>query len=1705
MTTVAMKQSTLAGLFSPKCGLQPQTKPPSDSETAHNEHTQEKTQDTEKQCSSESENTKLKKDQPKSKKVKSKLSLSSEAPNSQKKKQQKRKEVAEFEETGANTNISRKSKPIIENSKAVTESSTLKVKEEESDVKASDEKETLSYEDFLGMFKPANLGEPVNTENEEVPENIKDEPESSVPEPVKGMVQCRTITSFFKKSSVKTIDSKSEVKSSAQTVTVDVHRDALSKIQQKQDTSLATSINKKCEKTLKKNESKGSQHDDNEIILLSSEIIVTDDKDDIGHDMSAQKVGNKRKCDNTARTEGSEIKKVKFDESGKKGTSKEETQGMVVDVEAPVTVNDTTQENASVPSASSTKNPSLTRTQSKLSFGKSGLSVVKPVLNVEEDESKVNEKLSDRIEVSVQSPPKTVEETMDVGVGTSDAALTSTETEKGKKKGPSGTRNLRSRDTNVHETQNTEDSPTQPTTSLRRSSRTTRPIQSFKEVEVMEVDVDDDEDEKKINEKRCKELKRPPKSEMKTKSPLPREPEKKVPGKLAPIFTKVKAAEEEAPIPVEDPEKARLKREFLMSGVPEELKRLIASNTLSNVSGDYPPFPKHNHTQQLDGQTVHKSLVQLKVKIRGSDGQVSPGDYVESKNWSRMAFSRELDYQDAALVPFKNFSAHPILPKEFVNVVLADFQNSDGKFPFKETYQYLQSQLTLGGMSGAELSKKCPAETLEDSVIVVDDEGPQAETSEELARSQLYKNCLWSDLHFPNNSKHLIGNAKAIQHMKEWLVEWKLLMEKEASREKKGKKKGRSLTKEKSESKESDWSDDSDFIDSDEEEEDLSLCNTIVITGPHGVGKTSSVYALAQEMGFKVFEVNASSLRSGKQLLSQLEEATQSHRVSRSKMATLQTPTSISQLGKQEVENSEAKSSKKGKKTPQSSSKPAGVNSAFANFFRPVQKDKAQDTPKTTRGRDAKGKSDRVSSRQAEGTAVETESAKKNTKNSRQKAKRLKRNEDEDVEVVEMPEAESATASSGSLNLTSSSLILFDEVDIIFEDDRGFLATVQHFMTSTKIPIVLTARDVSFHHQLSARHEHLVFKRPPQRTIASLLCTVCLSHGVRVSHRSMLNLASLTKGDIRRALLQLHFWCESGGGTSQIILDLIGSPQKESHKPSSGKISPKSLGGNVVSKEEQAPVKDDDENVSDVKPVFQRDSSDDDFTCLKFERKRRGRMVLDDNASTSSNVSVASSQESSTAKCKRRKQQKQRKSKRDRRGGKTADEKTGRRAKHAKDDSACGGGGDDGMNTSLEQTVFPPVHLGCEEGVLAMRNSVASSTAIINLIKAPLVDLEPAVHVCGTLKSLLESSAVYRLALHSLPLPRADSLLIQLTLPHTSAQTASDSPAKNAWKRIVVGNWLDSDSSSDGCGKDVSKPAEEASAKDAADEEPSSQVEKTSDDKSSKSEGNVDGAAKSEGNVDDAAKSEGNIDSAERQEHLLSGDGESKVLVKEGRLVWTTLRDLAQYYDCVSTTDVLEASCPGVCGGQEDLAPGMDDTEVRPSGSSHCSQDRWCPEFVDSMHLLSARRLCSQVERRLAEYHGNGSVGDSATDATGDDGQSEERSLSALSGQLDLPIGEKLPDVWDAVGAAELSKNKNALVRNVCDNLGSWHRDCDLAIHMDYLPALREMSRVERERQDTNTKRRFYHYFDSISFGLKPQTVVELASTYTVVDNSFCQ
>lgn len=72
-------------------------------------------------------------------------------------------------------------------------------------------------------------------------------------------------------------------------------------------------------------------------------------------------------------------------------------------------------------------------------------------------------------------------------------------------------------------------------------------------------------------------------------------------GKLASIFAKKKPGEQLDNVPEElpeNPEVVQKRREFLMSGVPSELKRQAACTAPATISSECTPFPEISHVQQ---------------------------------------------------------------------------------------------------------------------------------------------------------------------------------------------------------------------------------------------------------------------------------------------------------------------------------------------------------------------------------------------------------------------------------------------------------------------------------------------------------------------------------------------------------------------------------------------------------------------------------------------------------------------------------------------------------------------------------------------------------------------------------------------------------------------------------------------------------------------------------------------------------------------------------------------------------------------------------------------------------------------------------------------------------------------------------------------------------------------------------------------------
>uniref|UniRef100_A0A3Q1F5P5 ATPase family AAA domain containing 5b n=1 Tax=Acanthochromis polyacanthus TaxID=80966 RepID=A0A3Q1F5P5_9TELE len=380
---------------------------------------------------------------------------------------------------------------------------------------------------------------------------------------------------------------------------------------------------------------------------------------------------------------------------------------------------------------------------------------------------------------------------------------------------------------------------------------------------------------------------------------------------------------------------------------------------------------------------------------------------------------------------------------------LEEIQTSNPAFPVQAVFRTLQKKASEG-------LQECES---------------TGETELQFVTNSCFENVLWTDKYSPQDSSEVIGNSASVKRLNSWLKKWKLRADRDESRK----------VEERRREENNSW-DCGDFQGEAGSEE--PLCNTMLITGPSGVGKTASVYACAQELGFKVFEVNCSSQRSGRHVLSQLQEATQSH------LVEINHTQNLTSTRKKKAARILASSCRKVK------AKPATVT--LVHYFK------------------MKTKADRL---HFDGLSP-----------------------CEKTDSKKLDDSSPGCDQTAPQNKkTATSLILFEEVDVIFDDDVGFLAAIKAFMTTTKRPVILTTNDPTFKERFDCSLEEIIFKTPSAVNVCSYLQLVCLVEKVRLDLDDVRGLLRLSRGDVRRCLLQLQFWVYSGGRRtySQWFLCLI--------------------------------------------------------------------------------------------------------------------------------------------------------------------------------------------------------------------------------------------------------------------------------------------------------------------------------------------------------------------------------------------------------------------------------------------------------------------------------------------------------------------------------------------------------------------------------------
>lgn len=238
------------------------------------------------------------------------------------------------------------------------------------------------------------------------------------------------------------------------------------------------------------------------------------------------------------------------------------------------------------------------------------------------------------------------------------------------------------------------------------------------------------------------------------------------------------------------------------------------------------------------------------------------------------------------------------------------------------------------------------------------------------------------------------------------------------------------------------------------------MTNAVVISGPHGSGKTATVYAIAKELGFEVFEINSGSRRSGKDILEKVGDMTRNHLVHHR---------TSEQPAEEDTEDEVARDLKSGKQ---------GMMTAF---FKP----KASAPPKKPAVKSGKP----AEEKRAETTKLQA------TRNQKQ------------------------------------SLILLEEVDVLYKEDREFWATLMGMITQSKRPFIMTCHDETVVPLQSLKlHGIFRFTTAPVDLAVDLCLLMAANEGHALCRDAVDALYSCRGNDLRATITELQYWCQIGVG-----------------------------------------------------------------------------------------------------------------------------------------------------------------------------------------------------------------------------------------------------------------------------------------------------------------------------------------------------------------------------------------------------------------------------------------------------------------------------------------------------------------------------------------------------------------------------------------------
>ncbi|KAK3258923.1 hypothetical protein CYMTET_32055 [Cymbomonas tetramitiformis] len=174
--------------------------------------------------------------------------------------------------------------------------------------------------------------------------------------------------------------------------------------------------------------------------------------------------------------------------------------------------------------------------------------------------------------------------------------------------------------------------------------------------------------------------------------------------------------------------------------------------------------------------------------------------------------------------------------------------------------------------------------------------------------------------------------------------------------------------------------------------------------------------------------------------------------------------------------------------------------------------------------------------------------------------------------AIEQAEAAAAGGKAAGGTRETKTLILFEEVDTLFEDDRGFMTALATLISTAKRPLILTSNTPHVPSLPDLPLRRLAFAPAPPLALAEHISLVCLAERFPLPPPRALALARRSQGDIRRALMHAQLLaptvlrCSRAGGMACLGAGSEGVVSHEANAQSheeAGKLASRVLGAAI--------------------------------------------------------------------------------------------------------------------------------------------------------------------------------------------------------------------------------------------------------------------------------------------------------------------------------------------------------------------------------------------------------------------------------------------------------------------------------------------------------------------------------------------------------------